>query len=412
MVTSREPSDWIRLEFELTALFSGAPIDEEELFAGRQKEIKRILQSVFEKSKHVVLYGERGVGKTSLSNIFWKRFNAELQSFVVARIQAGPYDTFSSLWKRALDELSAQAYSIGRPQYAPRTLEQEFVTPSEIRRELLKINPNAIPVIIIDEYDKISDREAKEFTANLIKELYDYGVLTTVIIVGVADNISELIQDHASIDRAVTQIKLNRMSDSELKEIIVKRTSRTDISFENDAVWTIITLSRGLPYFTQTLSKHASLKAIESKRLKVKNDDVEKSMDQFIEDTRSSFDDAYSLATGSNQTGNLFQQALLACALAKTDSDGFFTANDIVDPFSAIIGERRRHAHFERHLREFISEDRGNILIRRGVERAYKYRFTDPMMQPYVIIRGIQTGMIDESARLGLLQKEQPSFPL
>src|SRR5271155_6097056 len=89
-------SDWMILRFEIAALFDGAPIDEEDLFAGRLAEVNKILETVLSRSKHVVLFGERGVGKTSLSNIFWKRYNQKLRSFVVARIQAGPHDTFSS----------------------------------------------------------------------------------------------------------------------------------------------------------------------------------------------------------------------------------------------------------------------------------------------------------------------------
>src|SRR5688572_20211303 len=65
--------DWVALEWEVRQLFDGAPIDEEDLFAGRQTEVHRMLESVLERSKHVVLYGEKGVGKTSLSNVFWKR---------------------------------------------------------------------------------------------------------------------------------------------------------------------------------------------------------------------------------------------------------------------------------------------------------------------------------------------------
>jgi hypothetical protein len=31
-----------------------------------------------------------GVGTTSISNVFWKRYNKSLRSAIVARVQAGP----------------------------------------------------------------------------------------------------------------------------------------------------------------------------------------------------------------------------------------------------------------------------------------------------------------------------------
>jgi Cdc6-like AAA superfamily ATPase len=405
------PSEWMNLEFEIATLFDGAPIDEEDLFAGRATEVRRILEAVLSRSKHVVLFGERGVGKTSLSNVFWKRFNQTLRRFIVARVQAGPQDSFSSLWVRALEELKAAGVSAGKENYVNFNIDFNTITPSQIRRELQKIGANALPIIIIDEYSEITDESTKKLTANLIKEFYDFSVATTLIIVGVADTIGQLIEDHASIDRAIIEIPLSRMSDSELREIIQKRLSRTIMSFSNDAMWTIIILSRGLPYFTQTLSKHAALEAISKKRLVVSNDDVEHSLEKFIDDAETSFKVAYRDATRSNQE-NFFQQSLLACALAKTDDDGYFTANDIVAPYSAIMKERKRIAHFEKHLRRFSSDEGGNILIKRGGDRQQQFRFTNPMMQPYVIIRGIQSRMIDESAKALLLQREQGTLPV
>ena len=405
-MTSLPDDEWLNLEFEISALFDGAPIDEEDLFAGRSTEVRRILETVLSRSKHVVLFGERGVGKTSLSNIFWKRFNKTLRSFVVARIQAGPQDDFSSLWTRALEELNAAGVFAGKAEYVNFDFNYETITPSQVRRELQKCGANALPIIIIDEYNEVKDAEAKRLTANLIKEFYDFSITTTVIIVGVAENISELIEDHSSIGRAIVQIPLNRMSASELKEIIQKRISRTVMEFSTDAILTIVSLSRGLPYFTQTLSKHAALHAIADRRLEILNDDVEASMEKFIEDAEKGFQESYRTATRSNQV-NFFEESLLACALAKTDDEGFFTANDVVEPYSAILKEKKRIAHFDKHLRRFSSDEGGNILIKRGGDRQQTFRFADPMMQPYVIIRGIQSRMIDDAAKAILLQKGQ-----
>jgi hypothetical protein len=72
-------------------------------------------------------------------------------------------------------------------------------------------------------------------------------------------------------------------------------------------------------------------------------------MAKFLEDAEKSFKDAYHDAIRSNQD-NFFEHSLLACALATTNDEGFFTANDVVEPYSAIIKEKKRIAHFEKHL--------------------------------------------------------------
>src|SRR6185312_15389020 len=101
---------------------------------------------------------------------------------------------------------------------------------------------------------------------------------------------------------------------------------------------------------------------------------------------------------------------LLACALAKTDDRGFFTPNSVVEPLTSILGKPVKIANFQNHLKEFISKERCAILIRRGKERAYKFRFTDPMMQPYIIMRGVEEGLIPANALDVLSSPEQPQF--
>ena|ERR1700728_4068959 len=43
-----------------------SPIDDRELFRGRTDELSRVIGAVQELGQHAVIYGERGIGKTSL----------------------------------------------------------------------------------------------------------------------------------------------------------------------------------------------------------------------------------------------------------------------------------------------------------------------------------------------------------
>jgi hypothetical protein len=135
-------------------------------------------------------------------------------------------------------------------------------------------------------------------------------------------------------------------------------------------------------------------------------------MEEFITETAQTFYDDYYKATASNQPGNLFKQVLLACAIAETDDGGFFTPSSIIPPLSKILDRPVEIANFQRHLSEFISADRGAVLIRRGGERQYRFRFKDPMMQPYVIIKGIRDGMVDEETKAILSYPDQGSLPM
>src|SRR5262245_46726770 len=86
-------SDWNALFFEATQLFTPAtPIDENALFAGRGEQVRKMLDASMEKGKHVILFGERGVGKTSLAKVFHSLFPTTLRHIFAIREQADPSD--------------------------------------------------------------------------------------------------------------------------------------------------------------------------------------------------------------------------------------------------------------------------------------------------------------------------------
>ena len=53
------------------AFTPGSPIDSRELFAGRAKQREKLINTIFQKGEHAILFGERGVGKTSLANVIF-----------------------------------------------------------------------------------------------------------------------------------------------------------------------------------------------------------------------------------------------------------------------------------------------------------------------------------------------------
>src|ERR1700682_4302780 len=105
MDESKTNRDWLQLELDVARLFSAAPLrwdngSQEDLYAGRSSEKLRLMEAVLDPAKHILLYGERGIGKTSISNNFWGRYEATNQFIIVVHVQAYPSDDFSSLWLR------------------------------------------------------------------------------------------------------------------------------------------------------------------------------------------------------------------------------------------------------------------------------------------------------------------------
>ncbi len=116
-----------------------------------------------------------------------------------------------------------------------------------------------------------------------------------------------------------------------------------------------------------------------------------------VGDAQQSLRDELRRAITSPQKDNLFSDVLLACALAKTDEFGYFAAADVRGPLSDVMKKKYEILSFARHLNGFCQPERGPILNKSGVKRKFKYRFTNPLMQPLVMMKGIIEGRIDES---------------
>jgi len=104
----------------------------------------------------------------------------------------------------------------------------------------------------------------------------------------------------------------------------------------------------------------------------------------------------YSTSIFSSRQETIYPKVLLACALAKKDETGCFRAVDVREPLSRLVGkEYTTTSAFNRQLNQFCEEARGNILEKKGVERHYRFRFTNAMMPPYIVMEGLRTGIIN-----------------
>jgi len=407
---------WMEMEIQARKLFSpSAPINEADLFSGRLEQISRIVNGVAERGRHAVLYGERGVGKTSLGNIFHKLTGSI--GIMPIRQQVSPEDNYTSLWKKVFRELVFEVkenVGYGNESTKQHSVAEFYdnITPDDVVRELRRTNFSNTPVIILDEFDKIKDVKTKQLMAHTIKALSDSGVDVTVLIIGVADDITTLVEEHQSVSRNIEEIKMPRMNKGELNAILDQRLPKLGIKIEGDARWKIVTLSRGLPEYIHSLGRDSAIRAIKEKKKVITEAHVGSAISELISQSDQSINNAYKKAVHSNKKNALYKEVLLACAMAQTDDEGKFAPADVVEPLTKILqGRKVTIANFQSHLTAFSGEDRGNILKKHGIPRGYKYRFTEPKMQPYVIMQGINAELIGNEALAILSAPEQPSLP-
>jgi len=367
-----------------------APVDDLDLFAGREKQRSEVISAVTQIGYHVGLYGERGVGKTSLARVLALIFDQpELEGFRSVMVNCNTDSTFESVWEAIFRRLHAEPVEL---------------SPEGVRSTLEALDGQ--PVIVIDELDRLEDNESLTVLADTIKTLSDHAVRTTLILVGVARSLDELLGEHASIIRNIAQIEMPRMLPDELRGILQKGCAHAGLTIDSASEEAIVRLSAGLPHYTHLLGYRAAERAVQDDRSAVVLEDVRVAIPRAVDGHTIQND--YVRAVRSSQPGNLYREVLLACALAPKDDLGYFTSGQVRGPLETIAGRRLEIPAFAKHMNEFLSPERGSVIRREGKPRGYSYRFSDPMMQPYVVMRSLSDNLISDD-RLSELQAQAPT---
>ena len=377
-----------------------APIDRRSLFSGRSEQIAELFAIVGQPGQHAVIYGERGVGKTSLAAVTTEMLRSA--NMLIARATCDVSDGFDTVWRKTLDEIEFRTVTEG-VGFAPLSTEvtktaaglfnADGITPNDVRRVLERLARQRELVVFVDEFDRLQDQRARALFADTIKTVSDRVVRVTIVLIGVADSVRELIHEHGSVERALVQVHMPRMTRDELTEIATRGIERARMTIRPDAVRKIVTLSQGLPHYTQLLSQLAAQSALARPRLTVTARDVDVAVGRALERAQQSVVEAYEDATADTRR-SIYPQVLLACALAPENDYGLFTPADVREPLGRILGKDLKATEYARHLERLSEASRGSVLHKQGAGRTCRFRFVNPLLQPYVAMRGVSEGLV------------------
>ena len=393
------------------AFTPGSSIKERDVFSGRTSQIRRVIDAITQEGKSALIYGERGVGKTSLANVIDDFYLSVANARIFApHIACDSEDSFHDIWMKVVGEKDRKRPSVGLSEQVSTEVDEIIhaaggkLTPHDIRSIADVIAQTHLFIPIIDEFDRLKDPYAIALFTDTIKYISDHTQNTTLILVGVGDTVDDLISEHRSVERALEQVLMPRMTAKESAMILAKGSDTTGVKFSDDAAALIVSLAKGLPHYTHLLGLHATRAAVDQGSWLVLDRHVEAATESSIVGSQQSLRRAYHTATTSPRPDNLFKQVLLACALSETDELGYFAAADVRSPMSKIMGKPYDIPSYSQHLKQFCTEDRGQVLQKIGPDRKTRFRFNNPLLQPFVVLNGIKDGFIAKEDVRGLFQ--------
>lgn len=364
------------------------------LFIGRLNTLRRVIAAIEEERAHVVLYGDRGRGKTSLANAVEQI--AGQAGYTSLRLTCSAELTFEDMFRGLLRRIPStfhrnaaeNPFSHNRNfQTFDERLPSGGFSVTQLADVLDEIGGTHV-LMVLDEYDRVTAEDVKNKLAELIKNLTDMGSPVTLFIIGVAENVDQLLGKHPSIQRALVAVHLPPMTDREIERIILAGADVAGLTFAPDVRERIVLLSKGLPYFAQLLSLHAARAAVARDRAHVERSDLVEAVKRCAVEADRSLIEAYHRTLGRGDARGPYAEVLFHAAQVEVDDFGSFQPDDVVAVAGGDTSTKDREALLEPLAR--LAEGEAAILEWVIVPTGHRLRFRNQMMRQFVLLMQAQ----------------------
>lgn len=358
------------------------PVLDMDFFAGRTQELKRAISAIENEHMHLVIYGKRGWGKTSFTNTLTSI--AKNAGYIVCRTSCSQSITYDGIFRSFLQQIpsiydTSFILNSGTDSHIAdfsQFLNDATLTPKELSEVLGRLSGTRV-LFVLDEFDRSSSEELKYDIAETIKNFSDEGIRATIILVGVANTINDLLGIHESVQRNIAGIPMRLLSKAEFRELIDICENNTDMKFEEEALEKIEQLSRRVPHFSRIICLHAGQYALSQHRRTVSLEDVgyasAKARQELVPLLTKK--NHILLETMSNQSARSFLRTI---ASVQTDDEGYFTIDDATQVFEELSGVRVTKLAIGSKL-SLLSKQGNGLLTKDEEGGKVKYRMQDPL---------------------------------
>jgi len=400
MTTRIEPAD----VFTPTSF----PLEEPSVYAARQ-EAESALRRATSRDKVPIVFGEFGVGKTTLIRRFFLEAEREGRLINILSPEGKNLDDIARI---ALEELDytvtveeqettgssvegsteigwsgiLKARLAGRLDES-RTVKKELSVKSPTDQGFLNVLADHRVVLVIDEMHTASEGFRLQL-ARMIKASANLNRrFPQIVVLGTTADAAALVAVDEGIDRLLAEIRVEPMNDDEARFVITDGMAKLELSISEDLVATLIRTAAGAPALLQEICLDTAEHAVDDSRAEIEEPDVEFAVREFLTGSRARLTQTY--VTAIETTGPRRYRKLILRAMAESPSD-FVTMDELSERVSSYVGEPVPSTALSGPLRDLKQPRFGEILrdVARPLEpggRVYNLTaFKDPRLKAFI----------------------------
>lgn len=361
-------------------------------FVGRVDFIEGIVQAIEEERAHVVLFGHKSVGKTSVLNIISS--SASEAGYLVARVMCTADLTFETLMRAIFADLSAHLATAPAGPVLEKQLgvdqlddliDGEITDVPSALRVFGRITGQQI-IILLDDFQRIGDNSIKTKIRDFMGALSDRGAWVSLVLAGHGDLSSTFEFLQGDIPSGTVTFELELMSPEEVAGIVEKGGARLGIQFDEEVTGAIIQLSQGLPVVTQWLGLLTARRALRAYADSVTMEDLIEVTDEVSSKVSQRLTGVLDKVHGAGRTV-WAEDLLFLAARTPIRKDGMFSTSDMRHEARRAVGRSFSELSLHRVMAQFCNGGDDPILEKIPTADGMRYRFSNPMMRAVIMLR-------------------------
>jgi Cdc6-like AAA superfamily ATPase len=370
------------------ALGASQPVIGRESFAGRHDALAQLITCIEQQRVHVVIYGERGIGKTSLAHVFAE--TAREARYLVLYGSCGTEAQFDAMFR----SFAARIPRLYHKSVLPNSPEaergdhfdvmlNEHFGPRELAELFADVTGTRV-IIILDEYDRVLDASFRRDVAELIKNLSDRAARVQLVLTGVAQNLDELIGYAPSIRRNIIGLPMRPLTTGEVREVIGIGEVAAELRYSDESVSMISAMAGGSPYLVRLLAHQAGMAALSDRSSRVDEKHGRAAVERVLTDWNASLPRRVQASLGRDEARSHWP-LLIAAARAGSSADGYFGIDDVYTELNA----SQAPPAIERDLKRFAHPH--DLLELHEYDNEVRFRFRHPGVSSLLLMSAAMT---------------------